>query len=85
MWLVLGLAIVMLARPQFGTKKETVKRSGIETIIAMDISNSMMAEDVVPTRLSKAKMLVSRLVEGFTDDKVGLIVFACIYPIAYHQ
>ena len=76
MWLVLGLAIVMLARPQFGTKKETVKRSGIETIIAMDISNSMMAEDVVPTRLSKAKMLVSRLVEGFTDDKVGLIVFA---------
>ena len=76
MWLVLGLAIVMLARPQFGTKKETVKRSGIETIIAMDISNSMMAEDVVPTRLSKAKMLVSRLVESFTDDKVGLIVFA---------
>lgn len=76
MWFVLGLAIVMLARPQFGVKKETVKRSGIETIIAMDISNSMLAEDVVPNRLAKAKMLVSRLVEGFTDDKVGLIVFA---------
>ncbi len=76
MWLVLGLAIVMLARPQFGTKKETITRNGIETIIAMDISNSMLAEDVAPTRLSKAKMLVSRLVEGFTDDKVGLIIFA---------
>ena len=75
-WVALGLAIVMLARPQFGTKMEKIKRSGIETIIALDISNSMLAEDVIPSRLAKAKTLISRLVSGFRDDKVGLIVFA---------
>ena len=53
-----------------------MKRSGIETIIALDISNSMLAEDVVPSRLEKAKSLISRLVSNFNDDKVGLIVFA---------
>ena len=76
LWVSLGLAVLMLARPQFGTKVEKVKRSGIETIIALDISNSMLAEDVVPSRLEKAKSLISRLVSGFKDDKVGLIVFA---------
>lgn len=76
LWITLGLSIVMLARPQFGTRLEKVKRSGIETIIALDISNSMLAEDVVPSRLEKAKSLISRLVSNFNDDKVGLIVFA---------
>jgi Ca-activated chloride channel family protein len=76
LWIALGLSIVMLARPQFGTRLEKVKRSGIETIIALDISNSMLAEDVVPNRLEKAKSLISRLVSNFNDDKVGLIVFA---------
>lgn len=76
MWIVLGCAIIMLARPQFGTKVEKIKRSGIEVIIALDISNSMLAEDVVPNRLDKAKALISRLVNGFNDDKVGLVVFA---------
>lgn len=76
LWIALGLSIVMLSRPQFGTRLEKVKRSGIETIIALDISNSMLAEDVVPSRLEKAKSLISRLVSNFNDDKVGLIVFA---------
>lgn len=76
LWIALGLSIVMLARPQFGTRLKKVKRSGIETIIALDISNSMLAEDVVPSRLEKAKSLISRLVSNFNDDKVGLIVFA---------
>lgn len=76
LWIALGLSIFMLARPQFGTRLEKVKRSGIETIIALDISNSMLAEDVVPSRLEKAKSLISRLVSNFNDDKVGLIVFA---------
>lgn len=76
LWIALGLSIVMLARPQFGTRLEKVKQSGIETIIALDISNSMLAEDVVPSRLEKAKSLISRLVSNFNDDKVGLIVFA---------
>ena len=72
----LSLVIFMLARPQFGSKMETVKRSGVEAVIALDISNSMLAEDVTPSRLEKAKKLISRLVDTFNNDKVGLIVFA---------
>ncbi len=68
--------VLLLARPQFGTKVETVKRQGIETVIALDISNSMMAQDVAPNRLERSKNVISRLVDGFEDDKVGLIVFA---------
>lgn len=78
-WLLmaaLALLIVMLARPQMGTKISHEKRNGIETIICMDISNSMLAEDVVPSRLAKSKMLVENLVDHFTNDKIGLVVFA---------
>ena len=72
----LALLIVMLARPQMGTKISREKRNGIETIICLDISNSMLAQDVVPSRLQKSKMLVENLVDHFTNDKIGLIVFA---------
>lgn len=78
-WLLqaaLALLIVMLARPQYGKHISHEKRTGIETIIAMDISNSMLAEDVVPSRLERAKMMVENLVDNFTNDKIGLIVFA---------
>lgn len=68
--------IIALARPQYGTRVDTRKRSGIEAIIAMDVSNSMLAEDVRPNRLEKAKMMVSNLVDNMTDDKIGLIVYA---------
>jgi Ca-activated chloride channel family protein len=74
--LALALLIVMLARPQFGTKISREKRTGIETIIAMDISNSMLAEDVTPSRLDRSKMMVENLVDNFTNDKIGLVVFA---------
>lgn len=76
MMLALMLLIFTLARPQFGTKTETRKRQGIEAIIALDISNSMMAEDVTPSRLEKSKMLVSSIVDKMTDDRIGLIVYA---------
>lgn len=78
-WLMLtaiALLIIMLARPQMGTKINQEQRKGIEVIIALDISNSMKAEDVTPSRLDKSKMLVENLVDNFTNDKVGLIVFA---------
>ena len=68
--------IISLARPQYGTRVDTRKRSGIEAIIAIDVSNSMLAEDVRPNRLEKAKMMVSNLVDNMTDDKIGLIVYA---------
>ena len=72
----LVMVIFMLARPQFGSKMETVKRQGVETVVALDISNSMLAQDVTPSRLEKSKKLVSRLVETFNNDKVAMIVFA---------
>ena len=72
----LALLIVMLARPQLGTKISHEKRIGIETIIAMDISNSMRAEAIVPSRLDRSKMMVENLVDHFSNDKIGLIVFA---------
>ena len=72
----LALTIVMLARPQMGTKISQDERSGIEVIVAMDISNSMLAEDVLPSRLDRSKMLLENMVEQFNDDKVGLVVFA---------
>lgn len=68
--------IIMAARPQMGTKVSNEKRNGIETIICLDISNSMLAEDVQPSRLMKSKMLIENLVDHFSQDKVGLIVFA---------
>lgn len=78
-WLMmaaLALIIVILARPQMGSKISQETRQGIEVIIALDISNSMKAEDVVPSRLDKSKLLVENMVDKFTDDKVGLVVFA---------
>lgn len=75
-WLVVGLFSLLLARPQFGSKLETVKRQGVEVMIALDISNSMLAQDVQPSRLAKAKRLVAQLVDKMENDKVGMIVFA---------
>lgn len=72
----IGLFSVLLARPQFGTKLDTVEKQGIEVIIALDISNSMLAKDVSPSRLAKSKLLISKLVDELHNDKVGLILFA---------
>lgn len=75
--LVLLLLILIIARPQVGSRIATNKeREGIETIIALDISNSMLAEDVAPSRLEKSKLLVENLMNKFSEDKIGLIVFA---------
>ncbi|MBP8783212.1 MAG: VWA domain-containing protein [Paludibacter sp.] len=70
------LMIVVMAQPQFGTKEEKQEKKGIEVMIALDVSNSMMAQDIQPARLDKAKMVLSKLVDGMTNDKVGLVVFA---------
>jgi Ca-activated chloride channel homolog len=67
---------IILARPQFGSKIEEVKRKGVEVIIALDVSNSMLAEDIQPNRLERAKQAITRLVESLENDKIGLIVFA---------
>ena len=76
MFAIVALLIIMLARPQMGTKINQEQRNGIEVIIALDISNSMKAEDVAPSRMDKSKMLIENLVDNFTNDKIGLVVFA---------
>jgi Ca-activated chloride channel family protein len=77
LWIVaLAMIIVALARPQFGTRLTDVKRKGIEMIIALDVSNSMMAQDIQPNRLENAKMAISRMLDKLENDKIGLIVFA---------
>jgi len=74
--LALGFIIASLAQPQFGSKLLTSKRKGVELIIALDVSNSMMAEDIKPNRLERAKRAIAKLTERLRDDKLGLIVFA---------
>ncbi len=76
MQVALALLIVMIARPQTGSKISHEKRHGIETMICLDISNSMKCEDVIPSRLDKSKLLVENMVDHFTNDRIGLIVFA---------
>ncbi len=68
--------IIAMANPQMGRKLETVKREGVEIMIALDVSNSMMAEDIKPNRLEQAKLAISQLIKRLQNDKLGLIVFA---------
>ncbi|MBU8893838.1 MAG: VWA domain-containing protein [Bacteroidales bacterium] len=68
--------IFALSDPQFGSKLEKVKRAGAEIIIALDVSNSMLAEDIKPNRLERAKQAISKLVDNMENDRIGLIVFA---------
>lgn len=78
-WLLLSalaLMVFVLARPRYGTKKETIVSKGVEVIVALDISNSMMAEDISPNRLDKAKRLISRMIAQTKGNKFSLIVFA---------
>lgn len=78
-WLIfsaLCVGIIMIARPQFGSKVETVEKEGIELVIAIDVSNSMLARDVSPDRLTRAKQILTRLIDVRKNDKVALIVFA---------
>ncbi|QKG80011.1 vWA domain-containing protein [Tenuifilum thalassicum] len=70
------LIIVSLAGPQVGAKLTEVKRKGMEMIIALDVSNSMLAEDIKPNRIERAKQAISQLIEKFQEDRIGLIVFA---------
>ncbi len=62
--------------PKVGSKVETVKRKGIDLFIALDVSNSMLAEDIKPDRLSRAKMAISNMIDKLDGDRIGLIVFA---------
>ena len=68
--------IIGLANPQIGSKMEEVKREGVDLMIAVDLSNSMLSEDLQPSRLQRAKQAISRLIDRLEGDRIGLVVFA---------
>lgn len=71
-----GLAVVALARPQFGSRVETVQSIGQDIMVALDVSQSMLAEDVAPSRLQRARLAVLRLIDKLDGDRIGLVAFA---------
>ena len=74
----LGLAflVVSLTNPKMGTKLETVKREGVDIVFALDVSKSMLAEDIAPSRLEKAKQIITKVIEKLGSDRVGIIIYA---------
>ncbi len=80
----LGLAflIISLANPKMGTKLETIKRQGVDIVFALDVSKSMLAEDIAPSRLDKAKQIITKIIDNLGSDRVGIIVYAGnAYPL----
>ena len=76
MLLAMAFLIVGMANPQWGSKREKVKRKSVDVLIALDISNSMYAEDVPPSRLERAKKFAENLVEKLKGERIGLVFFA---------
>ena len=75
---LLGLCFLVLAlvNPKIGTKLETVKREGVDIVFAVDVSKSMLAEDIAPNRLEKSKRLVSEIINQLASDRIGIIAYA---------
>ncbi len=67
---------IALVNPKIGTKLETVKREGVDIVFAVDVSKSMLAEDIAPNRLEKAKQLVTQIINNLASDRVGIIAYA---------
>ncbi len=74
--IAMTLLTFAMVDPQSGSKLEKVKRKGIDMVIALDVSNSMLAEDIRPNRLERAKQAISRLIDRMEGDRIGIIVFA---------
>ena len=76
--LTLGISLLILGlvNPKIGTQLETVKREGVDIVFAIDVSKSMLAEDIAPNRLEKSKRLVSAIINQLTSDRIGIIAYA---------
>lgn len=74
--LAMALLVIGLVNPKIGTKLETVKREGVDIVFAVDVSKSMLAEDIAPNRLEKAKRLVSEIINQLASDRIGIIAYA---------
>lgn len=80
--LALVALVIALVNPKIGTKMETVKRQGIDIVFALDVSKSMLAEDVAPNRLEKSKQLISQIINSLGNDRIGIIGYAgSAYPV----
>lgn len=78
----LSLLIIALVNPKMGTQLKTVKRQGVDIVFAIDVSKSMLAEDIAPNRLEKSKQIVSKIIEELGSDRVGIIIYAGnAYPL----
>ncbi len=75
---IIGLSflIISLVNPKMGTKLKTVKREGVDVVFALDVSRSMLAEDIAPNRLEKAKQIISKIIDKLGSDRVGIIIYA---------
>lgn len=74
--LTLASVLIALANPQIGSKLEKTQRKGVDVVIALDVSNSMLAQDIQPSRIERARQSISRLIDELENDRIGLIVFA---------
>ena len=74
--LAVAFLILALARPQFGTRLETVRSEGQDVMVALDVSRSMLAEDVAPNRLERARLEIMRILQRLDGDRIGLVAFA---------
>jgi len=80
--LALSFLILALVNPKMGTKLKTIKREGVDIVFALDVSKSMLAEDIAPNRLEKAKQIISKIINKLGSDRVGIIIYAGnAYPL----
>ena len=77
-FLLIGISflIISLVNPKMGTKLKTVKREGVDVVFALDVSKSMLAEDIAPNRLEKAKQIITKIIDKLGSDRVGIIIYA---------
>ena len=74
--LAFACLVIAMVNPKIGTKLETVKREGVDIVFALDVSKSMLAEDISPNRLEKSKQLVTQIINNLASDRVGIIAYA---------
>ena len=72
----IGFLVISLVNPKMGTKLKTVKREGVDVVFSLDVSKSMLAEDIAPNRLEKAKQIISKIIDKLGSDRVGIIIYA---------
>ena len=72
----LSFLIIAMVNPKMGTQLKTVKRQGVDIVFALDVSKSMLSEDIAPNRLEKSKQIISKIIDKLGSDRVGIIIYA---------